>query len=259
MGNNNLLDLSGKVAVVTGSSKGLGFSQAKALAEVGAKLVVNCRHKEELNKITSEIKRIGGSVLAIEADISDEEQIIEMFKSIFEHYGRIDILVNNAAADILNINPEEIPMDKWDRVIGTNINGTFICCREAGKIMIRQKSGRIVNVSSISAYIVNKDAIGVAYNVSKSGIIMITKTLAVNWAKYNINVNAVVPGYHGTETSIPWFEKNPDIYKEVLSNIPLKKLGDPKDLANFIVVLSSDIAKYMTGSIIIIDGGYTCW
>jgi len=259
MESNNLLDLSGKVAVVTGSSKGLGFSQAQALARAGAKLVVNSRHKEELNKITNEIKQIGGSVLSIEADISDEKQIIEMFKNIFEHYGRVDILVNNAAADILNITPEEITLDKWDKVIRTNINGTFICCREAGKIMIKQKSGRIINVSSISAYIVNKDAIGVAYNVSKSGIIMLTKTLAVNWAKHNISVNAVVPGYHGTEITIPWFEENPHTYKEVLSNIPLKRLGNPKDLANFIVVLSSDIASYITGSIIIVDGGYTCW
>lgn len=256
---NNLLDFTGKVAVVTGSSKGLGFYQAKALAEVGAKLVVNSRHQEELNKITNEIKKIGGSVLAIEADISDEQQVIEMFKNIFEHYGRVDILVNNAAAGILNIAPEEVTLDKWNKVISTNITGTFICCREAGKIMIKQKYGRIINISSISAYIVNKDAIGVAYNVSKSGIIMLTKTLAVNWAKYNIKVNAIVPGYHKTEASMAWFKKNPHIYKEVLFNIPLTRLGSAQELSNFVVVLSSDISSYMTGSIITVDGGYTCW
>lgn len=259
MVNNNFIDLSGKVAVVTGSSKGLGYAYAKALAKAGAKLVINSRHNQDLESIVQEIEKLGGRVLPIEADISNELQVIEMFKETFNHYGRVDILINNAASGVLNINPEDISLNQWNNLIGTNITGTFLCCREAGKIMIKQKSGKIINISSISAYVVNKDCIEVAYNVSKSGIIMLTKTLAVNWAKYNINVNAVVPGYYGTEINMRWFEKNPNICDEILSNIPLKKFGNIEELSYFIVTLCSDVTNYMTGSTIIIDGGYTCW
>lgn len=254
----SMLDLSNKVAVVTGSSRGLGFAYAEALARAGANIVVTCI-SGNLSKIVNKISSYNKNVLAIKADITSKEQVKELVKKTVKKFGKIDILVNNAATDRINISPEKISLDDWNFVINTNITGTFICSKEVAKIMIKRKKGKIINISSISGFIINKYFHGGSYDVSKSAIIQLTKALAVEWAKYNINVNAIAPGYYNTEPNKKWFNKNKNIYRKVIDMIPLKRFGNIDELSAFLVCMASDITNYMTGTTILIDGGYTIW
>lgn len=259
MGIQNMIDLKDKVAIVTGSSKGLGHAYARAFAEAGAHLVITCRHGTELKETADAIRKLGSEVLEVESDISVESQVKELVHKTEITFGRIDILVNNAAAGLINIPLEENTLGDWSLVINKNINGTYLCCREVANVMMKQKKGKIVNIASISGFIINKYFHGGSYNVSKSAVVMLTKACAVEWAPYNIQVNAIAPGYYNTEPNRKVFEKDPALHQKVLDMIPLGRLGNIDELAALVVCLSSDITNYMTGSTIIIDGGYTLW
>ena len=255
----DMLSLNGKVALVTGASKGLGLAFASTLAEAGADLVVACRHVGELDAAVAAITSRGRRALALAVDVNDEVQVRAMVDRTVEEFGRLDILVNNAAAERVNLPPEETTLGSWSSVMDTNVNGMFLCSREAGRVMIGQKRGKIINMASISGQIINKYFHGGSYDVSKSAVIGLTKALATEWAKYNINVNAIAPGYYGTAPNVKWFESKPEIYEKVLDMIPLARLGTIEELAGLVAVLASDVSNYMTGSVILIDGGYTLW
>ena len=254
-----LISLDGKVSIVTGSSKGLGASFAEMLAKAGSDVIIACRHFEDLEATAGIIRKSGRKVLKIECDITDEDQVKSMVEKVVDEFGKIDILVNNAATGRVNVSPQETTLEQWSSVMQTNVNGLFLCSREVGKVMISQKKGKIINIASMSGYIINKYFHGGSYDVSKSSVVAMTKALAVEWAPYNINVFAVAPGYYYTEPNRRWFESNEEIHKKVTDMIPLKRLGNIKELGGLIACLASDITNYMTGSTILIDGGYTIW
>jgi NAD(P)-dependent dehydrogenase (short-subunit alcohol dehydrogenase family) len=259
MGTADLIHLKDKIAIVTGASRGLGQSFAIALAEAGAHLVVTCRHGSDLQETAAEIKKFGREVLELESDIGNEKDVIEMVEVTVRKFGKIDILVNNAAAMRIDKAPEDTTLDEWRSVIDPNITGVFLCSKEAAKVMKEQNKGKIINLSSAAGFDVLKYFHGGSYDVSKAAVIMLTKTLATEWAPYNINVIALAPGYYNTEPNKRFLNKEPDLYKKVLDMIPLGKLGDIDELGALMVVLASDISNYMTGNTIVIDGGYTCW
>ena len=259
MGIHELIDLTGKVALVTGASRGLGSAFARALAEAGADLAVSCRHEGELRDTARTVREAGREVPELEADITRPDQVQQMVQSTVARFGRLDILVNNAGAMRINKPPEETTPEEWRFVIDTNINGTFYCCREAAIQMKKQQSGKIINLSSKSGFTIGRHFHGGSYDVSKAGIAMLTKALAVEWAPYNINVNALAPGYYDTKPNREFFVDNPELYKKVIDLVPLKRLGDIRELSGLVVCLASDISNYMTGTTILIDGGYNIW
>ena len=254
-----MTSLEGKVSIVTGASKGLGASFAEMLAKAGSDVVITCRHFKDLEATAAAIRNSGRKVLKIECDITAEDQVKSMVEQAYDEFGKIDILVNNAATGRVNLPPQETTLEQWSSVIQTNVTGPFLCSREVGKVMIKQKKGKIINIASMSGYIINKYFHGGSYDISKSSVVALTKALAVEWAPYNINVFAVAPGYYYTDPNRRWFESNEEVYQKVTDMIPLKKLGDIKELAGLIACLASDITNYMTGSTILIDGGYTIW
>lgn len=255
----DLINLKDKIAIVTGASRGLGSAFAVALAEAGAHVVITSRHGSELKDTAGKIKNTGREVLELESDISNEDNIIEMVDKTVGRFGTVDILVNNAASMRIDKAPEDTSLDEWKSVIDPNITGVFLCSREAAKIMKKQKKGKIINISSAAAYDVLKYFHGGSYEVTKTAIIMMTKVLATEWAPYNINVNAIAPGYYNTVPNQKFLKKEPGLYDKVLDMIPLRKLGAIEELAGLLVVMASDISNYMTGTTVTIDGGYTCW
>jgi len=254
-----LLSLKDRIAVVTGASRGLGKAFAASLGEAGAHLVIVSRHIDELQDTAATMRSHDRDVLALQTDITREDEVREMVARTVERFGRIDILVNNAATERRNLPPEETTLENWSFVIETNVNGPFLCAREVGKVMITQRHGKIINLASMSGMIVNRYFHGGSYDVSKSAVVGLTKALAAEWAKYNINVIALAPGYYGTAPNRKWFEANPEIHEQVIDMIPLKRLGRIEELAALVAVLASDVSNYMTGSTVVIDGGYMLW
>jgi NAD(P)-dependent dehydrogenase (short-subunit alcohol dehydrogenase family) len=254
-----LLSLEGRVALVTGASRGLGKAFAEALAEAGADLVICSRHLPELSETAAGIRAFGREALALEADVTQEEQVAALVRQAAERFGRIDVLVNNAGTERHNVPPEEVSLERWRDVIDTNLTGCFLCAREVGKVMIARRKGRIINVASMSGMIINRYFHGGSYDVSKAAVVGLTRALATEWAPHGINVVALAPGYYGTAPNLRWFESNPDIHRKVLDLIPLGRLGDIEELAALVTVLASDVAGYMNGSVVVIDGGYTVW
>lgn len=255
----DLISLKDRIAIVTGASRGLGQAFAVALAEAGAHLCITSRHGGELADTSERIKRLGREVLALESDINDESQVAGMVDETERKFGRIDILVNNAASMRIDKPPEDTTQAEWKSVIDPNVTGVFLCSREAAKKMKRRKSGKIINLSSVAGYKVLKYFHGGSYDVSKAAIVMLTQTLATELAPHNINVNGIAPGYYNTIPNQRFLKKEPGLYEKVIDLIPLRRLGDLSELAGLVVVLASDISNYMTGTTILIDGGYHCW
>lgn len=255
-----LFDLSGEVAVITGASKGLGESFAHALAQAGANLFLIARKEDGLIKVSKDIETQYGVRCAwCTADISSQEDIRNAVSKCTETYGKIDILVNNAAAMRNNKPPQETTPEEFDAVMHPNVIGTLMMCQEVGAVMRRQKKGRIVNISSMSALIVNRGVYGGSYEVSKAAVLMLTKTLAVEWARDGISVNAICPGYYGTQPNREFFAADPTFEEKVLDMIPMHRLGEPEELWGALLLLASPAASYMQGTVITVDGGYTLW
>lgn len=245
------MELSGKVALITGSARGIGKAIALELANHGAKIVINdILPKNEIDKTLEEISKSGDQAIGIRADITIFEEVESMVKEIINKFGKIDILVNNAGIirDSLLIRMKE---EDWDAVININLKGTFNCSKTVAKYMIRQKSGgKIVNISSVIGLVGN---IGQAnYAASKAGIIGLTKSIAKELALRNINVNAIAPGFIETDMTKRLSEK---VRKDLQQQIPLKRLGTVKDIAKVVYFLVSDNANYITGQVINVDGG----
>ena len=242
--------LKSKVALVTGASKGIGRAIALTLAGYGAIVIVNyCGSKEKADEIVNRIKENGGTAIAYQADVADFEAVKTMFTDITKEYGRIDILVNNAGITkdnlILKMSEEE-----FDAVINTNLKGVFNCLKQASRIMLKQKEGRIINISSISGVVGNPGQAN--YCAAKAGVIGITKSLAKELGSRGITVNAVAPGYINTDMTAVLKD---DLKEKVTELIPLKRLGEVEDIAETVAFLASDKASYITGQTIQVDGG----
>jgi NAD(P)-dependent dehydrogenase (short-subunit alcohol dehydrogenase family) len=249
----------GKTAIVTGAGTGIGFSVARRFYLEGAHVVMSGRREQVLREAAGQIAAGAERLLVIPADIASETDVKNLVAKTVKWTSRVDVLINNAAAMRINKPPEETTVDEWRSVIDTNVTGAWLCCREAGKVMIGQQSGKIVNIASISGYVVNKYFRGGAYEVSKAALMMLTKTLATEWAPHNISLNAIAPGYYDTQPNRDFFAQEADLYQRVLDLIPQRRLGNLDELADLVLVLASDTANYMTGSTITIDGGYTLW
>lgn len=244
-----MFNLKDKVAVVTGASQGIGRDTAQALAEAGAKVAVAARNEEKLAELVQEIIAKGGDAFAVKMDVADIDQIKSGFKSILEKFGKIDILVNNAAItrDGLAI---RMKPDDWDAVIRTNLTGAHLCIQQVLSTMMKARAGRIINISSVVAESGNAGQAN--YVAAKAGIIGLTKAIAIEIASRNITVNAVAPGF----VESPMTAVLPDKVKEELKvRIPLGRMGTGKDVAASIVFLASDEAAYITGHVLDVNGG----
>jgi NAD(P)-dependent dehydrogenase (short-subunit alcohol dehydrogenase family) len=251
--------LENQTAIITGGGTGIGLTIARRFHNEGAFVVICGRKEDVIKQAADEISLEGNRVLPVRADITSEEDVRSLVERTVGQTGRIDILVNNAGAMRVNKQPEETSLDEFRFVIDTNVSGTFLVSREVGKVMIEHRGGRIINISSISGSIVNKYFHGGSYEISKAAVNMLTRTLATEWAPYNIKVNAIAPGYYGTQPNIDFFINDEVLYEKIMDLVPLGKLGELEELARLALYLASPDIDYMTGSIITIDGGYTIW
>lgn len=244
-------DLNGKVALITGGGKGIGRAIALGLAECGARVVVAARTEAELEQVVADIKQKGGQATAQPVDLMDGEQINSLVKATKQAYGRIDILINNAARSFLR--PlMELREDGWDKVFNVNCKAVFLLSRAAAKLMQEQGGGRIINITTIGA-VRGGAGMGV-YHASKAALNMLTKCMAVEWAPLNINVNAVGPGLTKTSFSKPLW-KNPEVEKKVAAKIPKGRLAEAEDIVGAVKFLCSEDSSYITGQTIYVDGG----
>jgi len=246
-------DLSGKVAIITGAGRGMGYPIALTLAKYGADLVICSRTVSELEKVKAEIELMGRRVLVQRMDVTQVPEIHSMVEAAVKTYGHIDILVNNAGVNAPQW-AEEVTEEAWDKVFNTNLKGLFFCAQAVGRVMIQQKKGKIINVSSQSGVVGLLQR--AAYCSSKGGVNLLTKVLAIEWAKHNINVNAIAPTFIETPFTRPMFEKE-GFREYVLGNIPLGRVGKPEDVVGAVIYLASDASNMVTGHILLIDGGWT--
>jgi 2-deoxy-D-gluconate 3-dehydrogenase len=244
-------DLSGKVALVTGGGKGIGRAISLGLAECGARLILASRTKEELEKVAGEIKAKEGDATPVVTDLMVSEEIDRLVETTIKTYGRVDILVNNAARSFLR--PlMDLREDGWDKIFDTNCKAAFLLSRSVAKIMGEQGGGRIVNITTVGA-VRGGAGMGV-YHASKAALSMLTKCMAVEWAPLNINVNAVGPGLTKTAFSQPIWG-NPEVEQMVAARIPKGRLGEPEEIVGAVLFLCSDDSNYITGESIYVDGG----
>jgi len=250
-----MLNLKNKVAIVTGARRGMGRTHASTLAEAGAKVVVSDISLEDCEKVVKEIEKEKGEALAIKCDVSKKEEVGELVKKTVDKWGKLDILVNNAG--ICQFKPFlELTEEEWDRTININLKGYFLCAQAAAKEMAKQKSGVIVNIASVA---MGQQGIGFPniahYCASKGGIVGMTEALAVELAPLNIRVNVVAPGMIDTPMVDPVM-KDPQQKKGILARIPMHRLADAQEVSNLVLFLASDESSYMTGSTVVVDGGW---
>ena len=247
---------SGKTAFITGAGQGLGREFARALARAGADIVIAEINAETGPEAADEIQAMGRGALAVQTDVTDPASVAHAVDQAVGDFGKIDVLVNNAGITIWDA-AEEVPLEKWHEVINVNLHGVFHCSQAAAKVMIRAGGGSIINIASMSGVIVNVPQLQASYNTSKAAVIHLTRSLAVEWARYNIRVNAVSPGFMDTPMARPFFE-DPKMGGVWMQRVPMGRPGRPEEVASIVVMLASDASSYMTGSNIVIDGGYTC-
>jgi len=247
-----LTPLDGRIAVVTGGARGIGFESAKALKEGGAIVVIVDVNAEGGAKAAEQL-----GIDFLQVDLTQSDQVAKLAADVRSKYGRIDIAFNNAGIAV-NVPSEECTDEDWHKVININLSAVFYCCREFGKMMLSQGKGSIINTASMSGIISNTPQPQAAYNTSKAGVIMLTKSLAGEWARRGVRVNSISPGYIGTEMTKLGMS-NPDWHKEWLHFTPMSRVGEPREVAAVVVFLASDASSYFTGSNLVVDGGYTCW
>jgi NAD(P)-dependent dehydrogenase (short-subunit alcohol dehydrogenase family) len=248
-----LFDLSGKVAIVTGTSRGLGQYFGRALAKAGANLVITSRKLSSLTEYKKEIESLGRKALAVQVDVLSQSDIENMVRMAIEEYGKIDILVNNAGLNIRSPSAD-FSWEDWDTVLETNLKGNFFCAQAVGREMIKRNYGRIINMGSCTCVFGME---GIApYTASRGGVLMMTKSLAAEWGKYGITVNVLAPGWFKTAQNAALYE-NKQWVENIKSRIPLNRPGLPNDLDGTVIFLASDASAYITGQIILVDGGFT--
>lgn len=249
------VDLSGQVAVVTGAGNGIGKACALALADSGAQVALIDISAAAMAQTQKEINELGGSCTAYLCDVSKVAAINETYNAIVDHYGRIDIAVNSAGVNVQQ-RGEEVTEEAWDKVMGINAKGVFFCCQAAGRIMIKQKKGKIINIGSAMSVVgyVKRSA----YCASKGAVAQFSKVLAGEWAPYNVTVNTVAPTFINTPFTEPMF-KDAEFKADVEQRILLNRIGEVSDVTGTLLYLASDASDFVTGSIVMVDGGWTAW
>jgi NAD(P)-dependent dehydrogenase (short-subunit alcohol dehydrogenase family) len=249
-----LFDLSGRVAIVTGGSIGLGRQMAQGLAEAGANLVLCARKKERCEQTAEELKQLGVQTLALGCDVKNPDDVRNVAEQTSNTFGRIDILINNAGTS-WGAPIEEMRLEHWNKVMETNLTGTFLFSQAVGRFMVPQRRGKIINIASVAGLQgAPPEFQAIGYHASKGGIIAFTKDLACKWGVHNIQVNAIAPGWFPTQMSRVLLERNSETF---LKNIPLGRFGNDSDLKGAAVFLASDASNFVTGQVLVVDGGQT--
>jgi NAD(P)-dependent dehydrogenase (short-subunit alcohol dehydrogenase family) len=251
--------LEGRVAVVTGGGQGIGFACAQALAEAGAKVVVAELMADRVASATADLKKLGLNVAGIQLDVTKSAAVDAAAAQIKREHGPVDILVNNAGVAKSDVRAEDTSDAHWRFHMDVNVDGLFWCCRAFGKQMLEQKRGSIVNIGSMSGFIVNKPQPQSFYNASKAAVHHLTRSLAAEWGQRGVRVNAVAPTYIETPLTAFGIKENPEMYKTWLEMTPMGRVGQPDEIASVVHFLASDAASLMTGAIVLADGGYCCW
>jgi NAD(P)-dependent dehydrogenase (short-subunit alcohol dehydrogenase family) len=250
--------LGGRIAVVTGGGQGIGLACAEALAEAGAKVIIADRDPKAAEAGSGSLRANGHDVEIAVMDVTDSARVSEVADQLAAKHGKIDILVNNAGIARSETPAENVTDEHWLNVVDVNLNGTFWCCRAFGRHMLEARSGSIVNIGSMSGFIVNKPQEQCYYNASKAAVHHLTKSLAAEWGARGVRVNAVAPTY--VETPLNAFVKsNRKMYDAWIGGTPMGRMGEVDEIASVVLFLASDAASLMTGSVVLVDGGYTCW
>ncbi len=245
--------LDGQVALVTGASKGIGWDLAKALAHAGASVAVAARDQESLERLADEIRLAGGEALAVRLDVRDVGQISNAFGSVRDHFGSLDVLVNNAGLGA-NQPAEDVKESDWDEMMDVNLRGLFFACQAAGRIMLAQGHGRIINMSSQAGVVgIREHAV---YSASKGGVNLLTKVLALEWSSRGVTVNAVAPTFIYTPGTAERLDQ-PEYLDGVLSRLPIGRVGTTTDVAGAVLYLASSAGAMVSGHVLVVDGGWT--
>jgi len=247
------LPLKNKVALITGASRGIGQAIAVGLAEEGADVALVSRNLPDLEKVAEEIRKMGRKALPIAAHVGRTEEIKNLVKRVMDEFGKIDILINNAATNPTMASAIDVDERAWDSIMNLNLKGLFFLSQAVARVMKDKGGGKIINVSSVAG--ITPDLLPI-YSISKAGVIMATKVMAQQWAQYKIRVNAIAPGLTKTRFSEALW-KNPDILKVAMSKTPMARPADPEEMVGAIIYLASDASSYVTGQVIAIDGGIT--
>ena len=250
--------LGGRVAVVTGAAQGIGLACSEALGEAGAKIVLADRDPKMADAGCAGLRAKGYDAEVVLMDVTDSGRVAEVADQLVSKHGKIDILVNNAGIARSETPAEKVSDEHWLNVVDVNLNGTFWCCRAFGRHMLDAGSGVIVNIGSMSGFIVNKPQEQSYYNASKAAVHHLTKSLAAEWGVRGVRVNAVAPTYIATPLNA-FVKSNPQMYDAWIGGTPMARLGEADEIASVVLFLASDAASLMTGSVVLVDGGYTCW
>ncbi|MEJ7653973.1 MAG: glucose 1-dehydrogenase [Chloroflexia bacterium] len=247
--------LDGKVAVVTGGNQGLGRAFVSVLADAGAKVAIAARNRERSETAVEEIKAEGGQAVVVNVDVTQRDGVERMLDEVTEKLGPVDVLVNNAGV-CYHQPAAEVSVEEWEDVFNVNVHGLWNCAQIVGRQMIERRTGVIVNIGSISGFIVNRPQMQPAYNASKAAVHQLTKSLAAEWAPYNVRVNALAPGY--TRTDMAPVDR-PEFRRYWIEDAPMERCTTPEELAPSLLYLASDASSFVTGAILVVDGGYSLW
>lgn len=250
----NSFDLTSKTAIVTGGNGGIGLGIARGLAQAGANVVIAARNQQKTDSALEQLRGLGAKAIGVATEVTSEKDVASMVKATLDEFGRVDILVNNAGMNIRKP-PQDYTMEEFEKVIDVNLNGTFLCSRDVYASMKANGGGKIINIGSMTS-IFGSDWV-VPYSASKGGVVQLTKSLAIAWAKDNIQVNAILPGWFLTDLTRGIPEVDPGRYDNINRRIPTGRWGEPSELGGAAVFLASSASDYVTGTTVTIDGGYS--
>lgn len=251
--------LKGRRSLITGGSRGLGFEMARALGEAGAELVIVGQNAENLTVAQRALAEVAPRVETLQADVGRPAETEAMCREALHRFDPIDILINNVGGRRVNYPTEEMPLEVWQQMVDLNLTGAFVCTKMLGGAMLPRGRGRVINVASISGFVAGKAMRGRSYETCKAALAMFTKAVAADWASSGVTVNAIAPGTFLTDANRRWFAERPELKTQIESTIPMGRLGQPPEIGPLALYLASDASSYMTGSVIVIDGGRLLW